>query len=430
MPFLRLLTLHVFIISILLDHWVYASIRKYLLPQSYEMIIPPKRNGQAINVDVELTDLRLISVNEGELSITIDLFIKLKWEEYRLNITDATLDAMKDQLILDKSWDKKLWCPSVFFKNGIRGDMYLEKSPMSYFEILEPSTIQMTQRVSVVLFCHMSFRKYPHDKHTCYINIGMMSHRIQTVNLRWNKTELSPDCYNTDYMVSMNQSSSLDCTDYSNPRSFACLQTALILDRGLGYFVSRKYVPSFIIVSTSFVGFWIPSHSYPARVTLIVTSLLSLITQQVQTVHIYASYIISIHIWNNICTTFVFLGLIEFIMATCWDNACSNCNNFDRYEKKEFPLDGGNSLNLEEVRLQNSINTITIPRTTCFLGKIFNGFKKFGRNTNQVDAYAKLIFPLAYIIVTIIYCFWVVSMEDFDHKTFKLIKSPNNKYRF
>lgn len=84
--------------------------------------------------------------------------------------------------------------------------------------------------------------------------------------------------------------------------------------------MSRKYVPSFIIVSTSFIGFWIPSHSYPARVTLIVTSLLSLITQQVQTVHIYASYIISIHIWNNICTTFVFLGLIEFVIATCWDN--------------------------------------------------------------------------------------------------------------
>lgn len=111
--------------------------------------------------------------------------------------------------------------------------------------------------------------------------------------------------------------------------AFACLQTALVLDRGLGYFVSRKYVPSFIIVSTSFIGFWIPSHSYPARVTLIVTSLLSLITQQVQTVHIYASYIISIHIWNNICTTFVFLGLIEFVIATCWDN--NNINQTVRW---------------------------------------------------------------------------------------------------
>lgn len=79
-------------------------------------------------------------------SITIDLFIKLKWDEPRLNITNATREAMKDQLILDKNFDKRLWCPSVFFKNGIRGDMYLEKSPMSYFEIVEPSTVQMTQR--------------------------------------------------------------------------------------------------------------------------------------------------------------------------------------------------------------------------------------------------------------------------------------------
>ena len=80
-------------------------------------------------------------------SISVDLFVK--WIEPRLNITDSTIEAIKDQLILDKSWDKKIWCPSIFFKNGIRGDMYLEKSPMSYYEILYNKTIQMTQRYSV-----------------------------------------------------------------------------------------------------------------------------------------------------------------------------------------------------------------------------------------------------------------------------------------
>ncbi|XP_015789124.1 glutamate-gated chloride channel subunit beta-like [Tetranychus urticae] len=399
MPYLRLLGINLLIVSLFFDYKAFASIRKYLLPSSYDLIIPPKPRGAPIDVEVEITDLRLITVNEGELSITIDLFIKLKWTEPRLNITNATLTAITDQLILDKTWDKKLWCPSVFFKNGIRGDMYLEKSPMSYFEIFPNKSVQMTQRVSVVLFCHMSFRKYPHDKHSCAINIGMMSHRIKTVRLKWSKTELSPDLYNTDYMVSLNQSDSVDCTDYDNPRAFACLQTALVLDRGLGYFVSRKYVPSFIIVSTSFIGFWIPSHSYPARVTLIVTSLLSLITQQVQTVHIYASYIISIHIWNNICTTFVFLGLIEFVIATCWDN-----NNINQTKKNK---------SCEDERRHD------FHRPSCFFEKLFRGMKHFGSGTNQVDAYSKIIFPIAFVLVAIAYYTWVDSMEDFDSRVHK-----------
>lgn len=48
-----------------------------------------------------------------------------------------------------------------------------------------------------------------------------VSHRIKSVRLRWSKTELSPDCYNTDYMVTLNQSYSIDCTDYDNPSKLA-----------------------------------------------------------------------------------------------------------------------------------------------------------------------------------------------------------------
>lgn len=188
--------------------------------------------------------------------------------------------------------------------------------------------------------------------------------------------------------------------------------------------MSRKYVPSFIIVSTSFVGFWIPSHSYPARVTLIVTSLLSLITQQVQTVHIYASYIISIHIWNNICTTFVFFGLIEFVMATCWDNTVDqrivrkdgSVNIIRRVPKElEEVVTSGHAGNDGNA----TASIINASRSVCFFDKLWVGFRNFGRSSNQVDAYAKIVFPIAYMIATGIYCFWVITMEDFDQRTIK-----------
>lgn len=192
--------------------------------------------------------------------------------------------------------------------------------------------------------------------------------------------------------------------------------------------MSRKYVPSLIIVSTSFLGFWIPSNCYPARVTLIVTSLLSLITQQVQTVHIYASYIISIHIWNNICTTFVFLGLIEFILATCWDNSRTH-----RHIKKDGSMIVTRGIKeMEEVANNHPDSTVicassasssSSTRPITFFDKLIFGFINFGRNTNQVDAYSKIIFPISYIIVALMYCLWVASMKDFDAR---YIRRPQN----
>lgn len=69
----------------------------------------------------------------------------------------------------------------------------------------------------------------------------------------------------------------------------------------------------------SFVGFWIPTNSYPARVTLVITSLLALITQQLQTsAEINASYVVALNIWMIICISFVFLAFIEYTFAIIW----------------------------------------------------------------------------------------------------------------
>ncbi|RWS03489.1 cys-loop ligand gated ion channel-like protein, partial [Dinothrombium tinctorium] len=84
--------------------------------------------------------------------------------------------------------------------------------------------------------------------------------------------------------------------------------------------VSRKYIPSFTIVIASFVSFWVPVNSHPARASLSITSLLALITQQLQvTPGLNTSYAVSINIWMNICTTLVFLSLIEFVIAITWE---------------------------------------------------------------------------------------------------------------
>ena len=55
---------------------------------------------------------------------------------------------------------------------------------------------------------------------------------------------------------------------------------------------------------------------YPARVAVVVTPMLSLITQQTQiNSEIKVSYVVAIHIWMILSITFVFLSLVEYELA-------------------------------------------------------------------------------------------------------------------
>lgn len=58
--------------------------------------------------------------------------------------------------------------------------------------------------------------------------------------------------------------------------------------------------------------FWIPPDAVPARVTLGVTSLLTIVTKQYQASLPNVSYIVALNIWLSACIAFVFVSLLEY----------------------------------------------------------------------------------------------------------------------
>ena len=74
-----------------------------------------------------------------------------------------------------------------------------------------------------------------------------------------------------------------DCTVNYSTGTFTCLAAVFKLKRNPGYLFFSTYIPSVLIVVMSWISFWIPPESTPARVTLGVTSLLTLATQNTQT---------------------------------------------------------------------------------------------------------------------------------------------------
>ena len=95
---------------------------------------------------------------------------------------------------------------------------------------------------------------------------------------------------------------------------FACLQAELHLRRNRGYYIIQIFVPSILIVTLSWVSFWLDLDAIPARISLGVLTVLTMTTQSSGARESLpkVSYIKAIDVWMSVCLIFVFASLLEF----------------------------------------------------------------------------------------------------------------------
>ncbi|ROT83341.1 putative glycine receptor subunit alpha-2-like [Penaeus vannamei] len=99
--------------------------------------------------------------------------------------------------------------------------------------------------------------------------------------------------------------------------NYSCLQAVFELRRNVGYHLVQSYLPTSLIVVVSWVSFWLDVDAIPSRVTLGVTTLLTVCSEstsfrdKMPTV----SYVKALDIWMGSCTAFVFLALVEFTVV-------------------------------------------------------------------------------------------------------------------
>lgn len=104
-----------------------------------------------------------------------------------------------------------------------------------------------------------------------------VSHTVQDLVFIWNMTD--PLVVNDDIELPQQDISKIyttDCTIEYSTGNFTCLAVVFELRRRLGYHLFHTYIPSALIVVMSWISFWIKPEAIPARITLGVTSLLTL----------------------------------------------------------------------------------------------------------------------------------------------------------
>ncbi|XP_076343772.1 glycine receptor subunit alpha-1-like isoform X2 [Tachypleus tridentatus] len=254
------------------------------------------------------------------------------------------------------------------------------------------SKIFFAARMSLTLGCEMNLGSYPHDVQECGIEVMSLQYTNDSVVLLWKEFQITGKLLHQQFDFTGHTFT--NCTKKYSIGTFSCLAGRFRLTRRFGYFLINKFIPSILIVITSFLTFWIPAEAYPARVTLSVTSLLALVTQQYQSNMPSVSYVTALNIWMMSCIGFVFTTLLEYaVLITFMGHKISP----SRPNVHKVKVTNHYSNTKWLVRGQSN-GSITEPPNDKFNEKV--------QKTNyKLDYISRVLFPLGFLIFCVSYCF-------------------------
>ncbi|XP_046441772.1 gamma-aminobutyric acid receptor exp-1-like isoform X2 [Daphnia pulex] len=283
--------------------------------RSYDKMEPPKREGKPTTVFFHVTVMSLDSIDESSMTFAADIFFSQTWQDYRLRFPD---NLTADYRLLPTSWLNSMWRPDSFFKNAKKVTFQDVTIPNHYIWLYKDKSILYMVKLTLILSCSMNFHLYPHDTQQCAMKIESLSHTTDDLVFNWElKTPLVVDDRIELPQLDLVNSAIGDCLQVYSTGNFTCLEVVLSFRRRLGYYLFHTYIPTCLIVVMSWISFWIRPEAVPARVTLGVTSLLTLHTQHANSQKALppVSYIKAIDVFMSGCTVFVFMSLMEYALV-------------------------------------------------------------------------------------------------------------------
>ncbi|XP_074602303.1 glycine receptor subunit alpha-2-like isoform X2 [Brevipalpus obovatus] len=376
---------------------------KHFLPDNYDSLQPPRENGKPTVVRFHVWVLSLDSIDEGSMSYVTDVFMSQTWKDHRLELRELT-NTSEEYRLLPLKWLDHIWRPDSYFKNAKQVRFQTMTVPNHYIWLYPDKRILYMVKLTLMLSCAMKFQSYPHDTQTCTLSIESLSYTMKDLIFDWEHE--NPFVVEEDIELPQHRLMSYStnhCHHQYSSGNFTCIQGVFKLKRRLGYYIFHTYIPTCLIVIMSWISFWIKPEAVPARVTLCVTSLLTLSTQHAQSQKSLppVSYIKAIDIFMSCCTLFVFSSLMEYALVNILMTADEKYNN----------LHGSLSRSLNTTCSPDSLpSSIKIRTNSRRNGSMHSAvFVKRLSRAILVDKVSRWAFPSTFILLNILY--WYVYVD-------------------
>uniref|UniRef100_A0A3B1IRL8 GABA(C) receptor n=1 Tax=Astyanax mexicanus TaxID=7994 RepID=A0A3B1IRL8_ASTMX len=397
--------------------------------EEHDFAMRPGFGGSAIPVGIDVQVESLDSISEVNMDFTMTLYLRHYWKDERLafpsgNNLSRTFDA---RLV------KKIWVPDVFFVHSKRSFIHDTTMENIMLRVYPDGNVLYSVRITVTALCTMDFSSFPLDTQNCSLELESYAYNENDLMLYWKNGN---DSLRTDEIVlsqffieEFNPSNGL--AFYSSTGWYNRLYINFILRRHVFFFMLQTYFPTMLMVVLSWVSFWIDRRAVPARVSLGITTVLTMSTiiTGVSTSMPQVSYVKAVDVYLWISFLFVFLSVIEYaavnyfttveemkklkqakVSGQCKFDAAQamafdGCFHDTDVELSPFPPLGDLSMD-HQVSSQSS----TVPDPPPVLGMRLRRTRPLSyhlqlimSNSYIIDSYSRFLFPLAYVLFNIIY---------------------------
>ncbi|TKR77242.1 hypothetical protein L596_018252 [Steinernema carpocapsae] len=371
---------------------------------------PSKPGNGSVRVDVNMYLRSISNVNEANMEYTLQLTFRQLWKDSRLSYAHLGEDVPSFIVLTE---GQEIWRPDTFFQNEKTSHRHVIDKPNTLIRLWKNGNILYSVRLSMTLACPMKLHSYPMDIQKCNLKLASYAYTTEDIEYNWSTAhpvQLKEGLVHSLPQFTLTSVSTEDCSSVTNTGHYSCLQANFELTRQYDYFILHLYAPSVMLVIVSWVSFWLDPTAVPGRVTLGVTTLLTMTTKSsgVNAKLPPVSYTKAIDVWIGICMAFIFGALLEFALVTFLLG--------EDTEKKKRAKECPEILlkdTDEEVYIPTTIGARR-PRDEGVLDKIAicTGIIKRYQNdrARTVDYLSRFIFPVLFLFCNLAY-WWYYSRE-------------------
>nr|AER59668.1 gamma-aminobutyric receptor alpha 2 subunit [Spodoptera litura] len=283
------------------------------LSVSYDKRVRPNYGGPPVDVGVTMYVLSISSLSEVKMDFTLDFYFRQFWTDPRLAYKKRT---GVETLSVGSEFIRNIWVPDAFFVNEKQSYFHIATTSNEFIRIHHSGSITRSIRLTITASCPMDLQYFPMDRQLCNIEIESFGYTMRDIRYKWNE---GPNSVGVSSEVSLPQFKVLGHRQRAMEISlttgnYSRLACEIQFVRSMGYYLIQIYIPSGLIVIISWVSFWLNRNATPARVSLGVTTVLTMTTLMSSTNAALPkiSYVKSIDVYLGTCFVMVFASLLEY----------------------------------------------------------------------------------------------------------------------
>ncbi|KRX42720.1 Glutamate-gated chloride channel [Trichinella murrelli] len=280
------------------------------IPEQCEVLLLDTGGPVIVNVNIMMRSIS--KVDDVNMEYSVQFTFREQWVDSRLaykNMVSSGVAMPKFVVLTPNDQSQQVWMPDTFFQNEKEARRHMIDKPNVMIRIYPDGEMLYSVRLSLVLSCPMSLEYYPLDRQTCLIDLASYGYTTEDIKYEWKEdgpVQLKDGLKNSLPSFELQDVTTGFCTSKTNTGA-----------REFSYYLLQLYIPSFMLVIVSWVSFWLEKESVAARVTLGITTLLTITTQAsgINANLPPVSYTKAIDVWIEVCVAFIFCALLEFALV-------------------------------------------------------------------------------------------------------------------